>query len=83
MGECAVNLAARYVAGRPLPVYDAAPLSVHDMRRRTRCFVSRCKDGVSGDLNLSLVLAAMESSGAIKMVGAMYNLHTGVVDFLE
>ncbi len=29
----------------------------------------------------SLVLAAMESSGAIKIAGAMYNLETGVVDF--
>ena len=79
MGECAVNLAARYVAGRPLPVYDAAPLSVHDMRRRTRCFVFALQRRGKA----SPVLAAMESSGAIKMVGAMYNLHTGVVDFLE
>ncbi len=30
----------------------------------------------------SPVLAGMESSGAIKIVGAMYNLQTGVVDFL-
>src|ERR1700680_5019743 len=30
----------------------------------------------------SPVLAAMESSGAIKIAGAMYNLETGVVDFL-
>lgn len=30
----------------------------------------------------SPVLAAMESSGAIKVAGAMYNLETGVVDFL-
>jgi carbonic anhydrase len=29
----------------------------------------------------SPVLAAMESSGAIKIAGAMYNLETGVVDF--
>ena len=29
----------------------------------------------------SSVLADLESSGAIKMVGAMYNLETGVVDF--
>jgi carbonic anhydrase len=29
----------------------------------------------------SPVLAAMESSGAIKITGAMYNLETGVVDF--
>jgi carbonic anhydrase len=29
----------------------------------------------------SLVLASMESSGTIKMAGAMYNLDTGVVDF--
>ena len=27
------------------------------------------------------MLAAMESSGAIKIAGAMYNLETGVVDF--
>jgi carbonic anhydrase len=30
----------------------------------------------------SPVLAAMESSGAIKIAGAMYNLETAVVDFL-
>jgi carbonic anhydrase len=30
----------------------------------------------------SPVLAAMESTGAIKIAGAMYNLETGVVDFL-
>ena len=30
----------------------------------------------------SPVLAEMESNGAIKMAGAMYNLETGVVDFL-
>jgi carbonic anhydrase len=29
----------------------------------------------------SPILAEMESSGAIKMAGAMYNLETGVVDF--
>ena len=29
----------------------------------------------------SPVLAEMESSGAIKIAGAMYNLETGVVDF--
>jgi carbonic anhydrase len=29
----------------------------------------------------SPVLAAMESNGAIKIAGAMYNLETGVVDF--
>jgi carbonic anhydrase len=29
----------------------------------------------------SPVLAAMESSGAIKVAGAMYNVETGVVDF--
>ena len=29
----------------------------------------------------SPVLAGMESSGAIKIAGAMYNLQTGVVDF--
>jgi carbonic anhydrase len=29
----------------------------------------------------SLVLAEMESYGAIKIAGAMYNLETGVVDF--
>lgn len=29
----------------------------------------------------SPVLAGMESSGAIKIAGAMYNLHSGVVDF--
>jgi carbonic anhydrase len=29
----------------------------------------------------SPVLAAMESAGSLKMVGAMYNLQTGVVDF--
>src|SRR6202011_79215 len=31
--------------------------------------------------NDSPVLAEMESNGAIKMAGAMYNLETGVVDF--
>jgi len=30
----------------------------------------------------SPVLAQMESNGAIKIAGAMYNLETGVVDFL-
>ena len=29
----------------------------------------------------SPVLAAMESAGSLKMVGAMYNLQTGVVAF--
>jgi carbonic anhydrase len=29
----------------------------------------------------SPVLAEMESNGAIKIAGAMYNLQTGVVDF--
>ena len=29
----------------------------------------------------SPVLTEMESSGAIKMAGAMYNLQTGVIDF--
>jgi carbonic anhydrase len=29
----------------------------------------------------SPVLAGMESSGAIKIAGAMYNLHSGVVEF--
>ena len=29
----------------------------------------------------SPVLTEMESSGAIKIAGAMYNLETGVVDF--
>jgi carbonic anhydrase len=29
----------------------------------------------------SPVLAELESNGAIKMAGAMYNLETGVVDF--
>jgi len=29
----------------------------------------------------SPVLAEMESNGAIKIAGAMYNLETGVVDF--
>ena len=29
----------------------------------------------------STVLTTMESSGAIKIAGAMYNLETGVVDF--
>ena len=29
----------------------------------------------------SPLLAGMESSGAIKIAGAMYNLHSGVVDF--
>ena len=31
----------------------------------------------------SPVLAEMESKGAIKMAGAMYNLETGAVDFLD
>jgi carbonic anhydrase len=31
----------------------------------------------------SAVLAEMESSGAIKIVGAMYNLQTGVIDFFS
>ena len=31
----------------------------------------------------SPVLAAMESSGAIKIAGAMYSLQTGVVDFIQ
>ena len=31
----------------------------------------------------SPVLAGMESSGAIKITGAMYNLHTGVIDFFS
>jgi carbonic anhydrase len=29
----------------------------------------------------SQVLAGMESSGAIRIAGAMYNLQTGVIDF--
>ena len=32
--------------------------------------------------NGSTVLTEMESQGAIKIAGAMYNLETGVVDFL-
>jgi carbonic anhydrase len=31
----------------------------------------------------SPVLAGMESSGAIKVAGAMYDLQTGVIDFFE
>jgi len=31
----------------------------------------------------SAVLAEMETSGAIKIVGAMYNIQTGVVEFLR
>jgi carbonic anhydrase len=31
----------------------------------------------------SAVLAEMQTSGAIKIVGAMYNIQTGVVEFLR
>ena len=37
---------------------------------------------MAGVRKSSPVLAGMESSGAIKIAGAMYNLQTGVIDFL-
>jgi len=38
---------------------------------------------VSNIRKASPVLAGMESSGAVKIAGAMYNLQTGVVDFFR
>ena len=52
------------------------------MTNGSQLFSSCAASGYAGIRNRSAVIAELETTGSVKIVGAMYNLESAVVDFL-